>query len=308
MFLVLVVLGAGLYFFATRPSGPTVTSFSECEAAGYAVSDTAPRTCTTPDRVTFTESVAAPTETPQVGTTDERVRLVTPRVGETVGSPLAIEGEARGTWYFEGSFPVRLEDASGLVLAQGIATAKGEWMTEDFVPFTAELTWEPQSGPATLILERDNPSGLPENAASVRVPLTLTPEAPTTMEVQAFFQNTQRDPDMLDCGKVYPVTRTVEKVPGVGRAALTELLKGPSTEEEAQGYKTALNENVPLNTLTIVDGVAKVDFGADMERAVGGSCRVQAIRAQVTETLKQFPTVREVVISVDGRVEDALQP
>jgi len=35
---------------------------------------------------------------------------------------------------------------------------------------------------------------------------------------------------------------------------------------------------------------------------------VTAIRAQITETLKQFPTVENVVISIDGRTEDILQP
>lgn len=308
MLLVLLGLSGAAYYMTQRNKGPEVASFVECEAAGYVVSDTIPRTCTTPDRTTFTESIAPPAETPQVGTTDERVRLMTPRVGETVGSPLVIEGEARGTWYFEGSFPVRLEDGSGVVTAQGVATADGEWMTEDFVPFSAELTWDTTTGPATLVLERDNPSGLPENAASVRVPLILVAEAPTTMEVQAFFQNTQRDPDMLDCSKVYPVTRTVDKVPGVGRAALTELLKGPTIAEQAQGFASAINSEVEINRLVIEQGVARVDFSAELEREVGGSCRVEAIRAQITETLKQFPTVTEVVLSVDGKTEEVLQP
>jgi spore germination protein GerM len=60
--------------------------------------------------------------------------------------------------------------------------------------------------------------------------------------------------------------------------------------------------------LTIEDGVAKVDFNEQLEYEVSGSCRVSAIRAQITETLKQFPTVKEVIISIDGRTEDILQP
>jgi len=35
--------------------------------------------------------------------------------------------------------------------------------------------------------------------------------------------------------------------------------------------------------------------------------RVSAIRAQITETLKQFETVNEVIVSIDSRVEDILQ-
>ena len=63
-----------------------------------------------------------------------------------------------------------------------------------------------------------------------------------------------------------------------------------------------------IQGLTIENGVAKVDFSEQLEFQVGGSCRVAAIRAQITDTLKQFPTVDSVVISIDGRTEDVLQP
>ena len=51
-----------------------------------------------------------------------------------------------------------------------------------------------------------------------------------------------------------------------------------------------------------------VDFDAQLEEGMGGSCRVSAVRAQITETLLQFSEARNVVISVDGRIEDILQP
>jgi hypothetical protein len=35
---------------------------------------------------------------------------------------------------------------------------------------------------------------------------------------------------------------------------------------------------------------------------------VAAISAQIRETLKQFSTVKGVIISIDGRTEDILQP
>ncbi|MBU3925210.1 GerMN domain-containing protein, partial [Patescibacteria group bacterium] len=56
------------------------------------------------------------------------------------------------------------------------------------------------------------------------------------------------------------------------------------------------------------NGIAKVDFDERLEFQAGGSCRVAAIRAEITETLKQFPTVNNVVISINGRTEDILQP
>lgn len=93
---------------------------------------------------------------------------------EQVTSPLALRGEARGTWFFEGSFPVSLVDANGIPIANGSVTATGEWMTEDFVPFEGTLQFEvAEPTPATLVLERDNPSGLPEHDAAVRLEVEL---------------------------------------------------------------------------------------------------------------------------------------
>lgn len=51
-----------------------------------------------------------------------------------------------------------------------------------------------------------------------------------------------------------------------------------------------------------------IDFDERLEFQVGGSCRVAAISAQIRETLKQFPQVKEVIISINGRTEDILQP
>lgn len=93
-----------------------------------------------------------------------------PLIDEQVSSPLTVIGDARGTWYFEATAPMRLEDANGNVIAQGFVTAQGEWMTEDFVPFEGTLTFSaPATDTGTVVLERSNPSGLPENAQELRI-------------------------------------------------------------------------------------------------------------------------------------------
>jgi hypothetical protein len=101
------------------------------------------------------------------------IRLDYPRPNQEIESPFAIRGEARGYWFFEASFPIVLTDWDGLIIAQGIATAQGEWMTEDFVQFEAVLEFEkPEySNKGTLILRKDNPSGLPENDDALEVPI-----------------------------------------------------------------------------------------------------------------------------------------
>ncbi|MFZ2484953.1 MAG: Gmad2 immunoglobulin-like domain-containing protein [Minisyncoccia bacterium] len=104
------------------------------------------------------------------------IRLTYPRPNQEIASPLVITGEARGYWFFEASFPVMLVDWDGRIIAQGIATAKEEWMTENFVPFEATLTFEVDpnvySKRGALILQKDNPSGLPEHDDALEIPIT----------------------------------------------------------------------------------------------------------------------------------------
>ena len=89
-----------------------------------------------------------------------------------ISSPLKITGQAQGTWFFEASFPVKILDGNDQVLTQGIAQSHGEWMTADLIPFTAELKFiAPSTDQGTLVLQKDNPSGLPANDAALVVPI-----------------------------------------------------------------------------------------------------------------------------------------
>ncbi|MES2306540.1 MAG: Gmad2 immunoglobulin-like domain-containing protein [Gemmatimonadota bacterium] len=102
----------------------------------------------------------------------DRIELRTPLPEALLSSPLTVEGKARGPWFFEASFPVYLLDAKGDTIAATPAHAIGEWMTTEFVPFKATLSFSlPASKTGTLILSKDNPSGLPEHAAELRVPV-----------------------------------------------------------------------------------------------------------------------------------------
>ena len=112
--------------------------------------------------------------------TSDAVHVTSPAAGAVITSPLMITGEARGTWFFQASLPVMLLDANraavmnagGMEVAAVAAQADGEWMTEDFVPFSATI---PFTAPATnagfLVVSKDNPSGLPENDMSVEIPV-----------------------------------------------------------------------------------------------------------------------------------------
>ncbi len=127
------------------------------------------------------------------------------------------------------------------------------------------------------------------------------------MTIKVYFNNSKLDPE-FSCNVVFPVDREIVKTKAVAGAALEELLKGSTEEEKAQGFFTSINPGVKIQKLAIENKTASVDFDKQLEFQVGGSCRVSAIRAQIMETLLQFPTVKNVIISIDGRTEDILQP
>ena len=304
--LIIVVIGViATYLLIVKPPcifkpAQTINSFDECVGAGYPILESYPRQCKTPDGKTFSEDIGNELEKINL------IQITKPRPNETIQSPLEIGGEARGYWFFEADFPVKLLDENGELIAGGIAQAQGEWMTEDFVPFGAFLEFEvPETEKGVLILEKDNPSGLPENADELRIPIRFNPVE--TIKVKVYFNNDRMDPE-FSCNKVFPVEREILKTQAVARAALEELLKGATEEEKSEGFFTSINSGVKIQSLSIKDEVAKVDFDEQLEFQVGGSCRVAAIRAQITETLKQFPTVDNVIISINGRTEDILQP
>lgn len=97
------------------------------------------------------------------------IKITNPVPGQQgLTSPLVITGEARGNWFFEATAPVILTDWNGLIIAEGYIEADGEWMTEDFVPFTGILTFNQTDIPdfnnrGHLILQKSNASGLPEH-------------------------------------------------------------------------------------------------------------------------------------------------
>jgi len=92
---------------------------------------------------------------------------------------LEVKGRARGMWFFEASFPMKLVNTVGDTIATGIAQADGEWMTTEYVPFTASLSFsasvEQTGKTGTLILKKDNPSGEPANDDAFLVPVQFAP-------------------------------------------------------------------------------------------------------------------------------------
>jgi hypothetical protein len=101
------------------------------------------------------------------------ILLDSPLPGANISAPLAIKGRARGIWFFEGDFPVILLDAQGNKIAESYSTAKGDWMTKNFVGFEGTIDFKGSfSGQrGTLILKKDNPTGLAQFDDALEIPI-----------------------------------------------------------------------------------------------------------------------------------------
>ena len=184
---ILVVGFFGWRMFKTEIPVRTVTDFISCAQAGYPLMESYPRQCRTPDGRVFVEQI----------TLDKSDLIVvdSPKPNEVVSSPLVVKGRARGNWFFEANFPIELhavalgtDGASDIttIVKTTIAQAKSDWMTTEFVPFEAMIDFESAdffSGDALLVLKKDNPSGLPQNDAELRISIRVGPSDGTKASV-----------------------------------------------------------------------------------------------------------------------------
>jgi hypothetical protein len=170
--IILIIIGIIVYIHPKEEviENPFVSNFEECIAVGGLVMESYPRQCKYGEK-TFVENIGNELEKTDI------INLESPRPNQVVESPLVIKGQARGFWFFEASFPIVLTDWDGRIIAEGIAEAKSDWMTTEFVPFEATLIFEADkdvySNNGSLILQKDNPSGLPENDDALEIPIII---------------------------------------------------------------------------------------------------------------------------------------
>jgi hypothetical protein len=241
---------------------------------------------------------------------NSQIRVDSPLLNALVSSPMRIRGEARGTWYFEASFPVKLLDANGKILTQAPAQAQGEWMTTNFVPFDFTLAFPtPTTATGVLVLEKDNPSGLPEHADEVRVPVRFAGASTTARTVKLFFYNEDHDQDLqgntlCSAKGLVSFDRSVPFTNTPIQEAIKALLAGPIAQEKAQAPDTEFPlPGVSLTSASLSNGVLTLTFADPQNKTSGGSCRVSVLRAQIEATAKQFSGVQSVRFAPTGVFE-----
>lgn len=104
------------------------------------------------------------------------IKVYTPASNAQMVSPVIVLGEVPGSWSFEAVFPVKLLDSDGNLVARATAQLLGSWTTDQLVPFYVKIIYNTNTvarGNGTLVLQKDNPSGLAANDDSVSIPIKL---------------------------------------------------------------------------------------------------------------------------------------
>ncbi len=155
---------------------------------------------------------------------------------------------------------------------------------------------------AGRIMSADEDEDETEATATVEPEEESEPEAETEDEAEPTATQTVRV--YLARGEYLGVvTREVPETPALARAAMEELLAGPTATETGWGLSSEAPEGTRLLGLTIDGGTARVDLSGEYD-AGGGTLSMTMRLAQVVYTLTQFSTVDRVVLMMDGDVVD----
>lgn len=236
-------------------------------------------------------------ETPK----DELIQIYNLKNGDLIVSPSIINGKARGSWFFEASFPVKLYDEKGNLITTAIAQAQDDWMTEDFVPFVVTLEFNlPITKSGFIVFEKENPSGLLEYADELKIPIIFTEGL---QAINLYYYNSDLDKDesgnvMCSRNGLVAVERKVNITETMLEDSIRLLLLGELTEQErSQGISTEFPlEEFSLKSSVLEDGVLTLEFNDPNNQTVGGSCRVNILKSQIEKTVEQFSGINEVHI------------
>lgn len=227
------------------------------------------------------------------------------KAGDSVSGVLSLTGTIQNAYFFEGNIIIKLLDENQNVLKSGFGMATTEWTTSGPVSFNSSIDSTGLSGPGFILIQNDDPSdgeGWPDK--KILIPVIFNNINEKIMSINLYFPNNILNPESFDCSLVYPVTRIIPYTKAVASATLDELIKGPTKEEEKNGYFGIIPEGTKVNSIKIVDGVLFVDFSKEAESG-GGSCGQAAKVSSITETLSQFPTVKSIKISINGNSDSS---
>lgn len=166
----------------------------------------------------------------------------------------------------------------------------------------AQPAWAPAPAGAAVSAPAATPGPAPEAGAAASSP--AVPPAPATRFVVYFNRLAVAGEPAAECDSVRPVPRSVPRTPAVAAAALRALFAGPSAAEQAAGWRSPFSAATAdlLRSVRLVQGTAYVDLTdhPTLWAQAGASCSAAEVLVAIERTLRQFPSVRRVVIAVEG--------
>lgn len=242
-----------------------------------------------------------------IGSGTAAVEVTEPAVLDTIRSPVRLRG--RSTAFEANVEVVVLQDGSDVHIGRGwvMGGASGE-----MAPFegSLELSTPSADAGAVILFTRSMENGHVWEAAVTRVRFADTsecgglpaPPMPSVDEIAVHVFYTCADDDD---GRPIALVRVVPETSGVLRAALDQLLAGPTAAERDAGFTSWFSEETRGMVASVnlsSAGHAVVDFD-DLRPVIpnaSASAGSQLLLDQLDATVLQFPTVRTVEYRIDG--------
>lgn len=215
-----------------------------------------------------------------------------PQANQVIESPVNIIGETVGginQIYFQ------LLDAFDRVFASSTVEINGTGF-QDYYSYFLKFNLPPSPYGKLEVFSLDR-AGLKINVLTL--PVSFKNYRP--LKVTLFESRTGNKTN--NCSQVYPLEREIPFAADLFKATVDELLKPLTQEETAQGFINNLPAaDTALNKLIIKDATATVDFVYTPNNNIKfDRCRLNAIRAQISETIKTMAAVEQVIISVNDK-------
>lgn len=217
---------------------------------------------------------------------NQPIFIISPEAGSTITSPIIIDGFvnlATDKIYWQ------IKNPQDEIKSSGVRKIITE--TKKFFPLRLEIFLPAlKTNDFSLKIFSKNPfTEIEENL--VILPLNLL--SINSSQFKVFFANDRLD-NPASCQSVFPVDRTVAETSATGRAALLEILNGPTEIERYEGYRSGLPYGTTINSFVVSGGVATVTVSSELKKL--SSCEEKRAEEQIRQTLLQIGAVKEVVI------------
>ncbi len=136
---------------------------------------------------------------------------------------------------------------------------------------------------------------------AVTVAPTQVPATFTRVKIFLIAMNNPRAGTPVGCGdSVVGVERQIPPTPAPLTAALNELF---SLHDQFYGqsglYNALYQSNLKIQRVAMVNGTATIQLTENL--TLGGECDDPRVAAQITQTARQFSTVRSVIVTLNGQ-------